>query len=51
MVPLRDCVKTCPNDSIRITTRLPSEELWFVRNPQLPVANIYLFSMPMGMRM
>jgi polyferredoxin len=41
-----NCVKNCPNNSIRITTRLPSEELWFVRNPQLPVA--FLASVIMG---
>ena len=41
-----NCVKSCPNDSIRITTRLPSEELWFVRKPQLPVA--FLASVIMG---
>jgi polyferredoxin len=41
-----NCVKSCPNDSIRITTRLPSEELWFVRKPQLAVA--FLASVIMG---
>ena len=41
-----NCVKSCPNDSIRITTRMPSEELWFVRKPQLPVA--FLASVIMG---
>jgi ferredoxin len=41
-----NCVKNCPNGSIRITTRLPSQELWFVRNPQLPVA--FLASVIMG---
>jgi polyferredoxin len=33
-----DCVKNCPNDSIRLTLRLPTQELWFVHKPKLEVA-------------
>ncbi|OGO42914.1 MAG: ferredoxin [Chloroflexi bacterium RBG_16_57_9] len=33
-----DCVKSCPNDSIRLTLRLPTAELWFVRKPKLEEA-------------
>lgn len=29
------CVKTCPNDSIRLTPRMPTRELWFIRRPKL----------------
>ena len=29
------CVKTCPNDSIRISPRVPSSELWFINRPKL----------------
>jgi polyferredoxin len=32
------CVKNCPNDSIQLTLRVPTEELWFVRKPKLEVA-------------
>ncbi|MBP2645806.1 MAG: 4Fe-4S ferredoxin iron-sulfur binding protein, partial [Firmicutes bacterium] len=28
------CVKNCPNDSITIAARMPSKELWFIRNPK-----------------
>lgn len=28
------CVKNCPNDSITITTRVPSKELWSIRKPK-----------------
>jgi len=28
------CVKSCPNDSIRISIRVPSKELWSIRNPR-----------------
>ncbi|MGO4886774.1 4Fe-4S binding protein [Anaerobacillus sp. MEB173] len=30
-----NCVKTCPNDSIRISVRKPTKELWFIKNPRL----------------
>lgn len=32
------CVKTCPNDSIRLTPRIPTKELWFVHRPKLEVS-------------
>lgn len=30
-----NCVKSCPNDSIRISWRKPTKELWFIRKPKL----------------
>ena len=30
-----NCVKVCPNDSVMITTRVPSKELWFIRKPKI----------------
>jgi polyferredoxin len=33
-----NCIKTCPNDSPRLTLRLPTSELWFVRKPRLEEA-------------
>lgn len=30
-----NCVKVCPNDSVSITTRVPSKELWFIRKPKI----------------
>ncbi|MDD3893904.1 MAG: 4Fe-4S binding protein [Syntrophomonadaceae bacterium] len=30
-----NCVKTCPNDSIRLSVRVPSKELWFIKKPRL----------------
>jgi polyferredoxin len=32
------CVKNCPNDSIKISVRMPSKELWFIRKPKLDEA-------------
>lgn len=32
------CIKTCPNDSIKLKVRLPTKELWFIRNPKLEEA-------------
>jgi len=29
-----NCIKTCPNDSIRLDARIPTQELWFVRKPK-----------------
>ena len=29
------CVKSCPNDSIRISLREPTRELWFIRRPKI----------------
>jgi hypothetical protein len=28
------CIKTCPNDSIRLSLRVPTQELWFIRRPK-----------------
>jgi len=30
-----NCVKTCPNDSVVLTARIPSKELWHVRKPKI----------------
>lgn len=32
------CAKSCPNDSIRLTLRVPTQELWFIRKPRLEEA-------------
>lgn len=32
------CVKSCPNDSIRLTLRPPTKELWFIRRPKFEEA-------------
>lgn len=29
-----NCLKTCPNDSIQLTTRVPSQGLWAIRKPK-----------------
>lgn len=29
-----NCIKTCPNNSIQLTTRVPSKGLWFIRKPK-----------------
>lgn len=30
-----NCVKSCPNNSIKIYPRIPTKELWFIRKPKL----------------
>ncbi len=35
-----NCVKNCPNDSIKITTRIPTSELWGLKNPKLENASL-----------
>jgi polyferredoxin len=30
-----NCVKNCPNSSIKISWRVPTKELWFIRKPKL----------------
>lgn len=30
-----NCIKTCPNDSIRLIPRMPTRELWFMSRPRL----------------
>ncbi|WP_368487545.1 4Fe-4S binding protein [Clostridium sp. BJN0013] len=32
------CIKNCPNNSIRITPRVPTKELWLVKKPKLEVS-------------
>lgn len=29
-----NCIKTCPNDSIQLSPRIPSQGLWFIRKPK-----------------
>ncbi|MFZ5827521.1 MAG: 4Fe-4S binding protein [Bacillota bacterium] len=29
-----NCIKTCPNDSIVLEARVPTQELWFIRRPK-----------------
>jgi ferredoxin len=41
-----ECVKSCPNDSIRISLRLPGEELWSVQRSKFPVS--FLAAVIMG---
>jgi hypothetical protein len=33
-------VKNCPNNSIKITTRIPTKELWNLKNPKLEHASL-----------
>lgn len=33
-----NCVKNCPNGSIRISPRVPTKELWFIKKPRLEVS-------------
>lgn len=33
-----NCVKSCPNDSIRLSPRVPTSELWTVKKPRLEVS-------------
>lgn len=33
-----NCVKSCPNDSITISTRKPTKELWNIKKPRIEVA-------------
>jgi len=30
-----NCVKVCQNDSVTLTARVPSKELWFIRKPRI----------------
>ena len=32
------CIKSCPNNSIRLSLRLPTQELWFIRRPKFEEA-------------
>lgn len=40
------CIKNCPNDSIQLTLRQPTKELWFIRKPKLEEA--FLSAVIMG---
>lgn len=35
-----NCVKNCPNNSVRITTRIPTKELWGLKNPKIEHASL-----------
>lgn len=35
-----NCVKTCPNNSIRISPRVPTEEIWGIKKPKLEHASL-----------
>lgn len=41
-----NCVKNCPNESLRLTVRPPTQELWFIRKPKLEEA--FLAAVIMG---
>lgn len=41
-----NCLKNCPNDSIQLTLRPPTQELWFIRKPKLEEA--FLSAVIMG---
>ena len=41
------CVKTCPNGSLTLKARIPTEELWSVRKPQFAAA--FLAAVIMGL--
>lgn len=41
-----DCIKNCPNDSIQLTLRPPTQELWFVGKPKVEAA--FLSAVIMG---
>ncbi|MEI7990081.1 MAG: 4Fe-4S binding protein [Chloroflexota bacterium] len=41
-----DCIKTCPNDSIQLTVRPPTQELWFIQKPKVEAA--FLSAVIMG---
>ncbi|MCL4442217.1 MAG: 4Fe-4S binding protein [Firmicutes bacterium] len=30
-----NCVKVCPNNSVTLSTRIPSKELWFIKKPKI----------------
>jgi len=41
-----ECIKGCPNESIQLTVRPPTKELWFIRKPKLEEA--FLSAVIMG---
>ena len=40
------CIKSCPNDSIRLTPRVATKELWFIKRPK--IAESFLAAVIMG---
>lgn len=40
------CIKSCPNDSIRLTPRAATSELWFIRRPK--ISESFLAAVIMG---
>ena len=40
------CIKNCPNESIQLTVRKPTRELWFIRKPRIEEA--FLSAVIMG---
>lgn len=40
------CIKNCPNDSLELSVRIPSKELWFIKKPK--VAESFLAIVIMG---
>lgn len=39
------CVKNCPNDSLRLSLRVPTKELWFIRKPRFEEAALAIIIM------
>lgn len=35
-----NCVKNCPNDSVQLNVRVPTKELWSLKNPKLEHASL-----------
>jgi ferredoxin len=35
-----NCIKNCPNNSIKIETRIPTKELWGLKNPKIEHASL-----------
>jgi polyferredoxin len=35
-----NCVKNCPNDSVQLNVRIPTKELWSLKNPKLEHASL-----------
>jgi polyferredoxin len=35
-----NCVKNCPNDSVQLNIRIPTKELWSLKNPKLEHASL-----------
>ncbi|KAB2952069.1 4Fe-4S binding protein [Heliorestis acidaminivorans] len=39
------CIKNCPNDSLRLTPRVPTKELWYIRQPRFAEAALAIIIM------